>query len=187
MKTKKIIKVSLVLVLGLFLISYNGIAQNTKLSRQEKKEVRKAEMNANYNILDSLFNARSFVLEADFLQDKLGDMMPVNSSLNFIRVNGSDGVLQTGSYSGQGYNGVGGVTASGTIGSWKIDRNPKKMTYTVYFNLQTQIGQYDVIMIVNSDNNATATITSTTPGRLSWVGHLKTVNNSRVFKGQNTI
>jgi hypothetical protein len=187
MKTKKIIKGSLILVLGLFLISFNSNAQNTKLSRQEKKEMRKAEMTANYYILDSLFNVQSFVLEADYLQDRFGVRIPVNSNLNFIRVNGSDGVLQTGSYSGFGYNGVGGVTASGTIGLWKIDKNPKKMIYTVYFSLQTQIGHYDVILTVNSDNNANATITGLTPGRLTWVGHLETVNNSRVFKGQDTV
>lgn len=174
-------------MLGLFLLSSGLNAQNTKLSRQEKKEIRKAQLDQNFYILDSLLNVRSFVLEADYLQDGFGRRVPVTSTLNFIKVNADEGVLQTGTYAGMGYNGVGGVTASGTIGSWKVTSDPRKLTYTLYFNIQTNIGHYDVFLTVNADNNATATITGLGPGKLTWDGHLETVNNSRVFKGQDTI
>jgi hypothetical protein len=42
-------------------------------------------------------------------------------------------------------------------------------------------------MNVSSDNYATATITGLGPGNLTWQGHIATVGNSRIFKGQNTI
>lgn len=187
MKTMKMNMVSLFWILGFFWISLNSNSQDVKLSRQERKEVRKAQMAANFYILDSLLNAKSFVLEADYLQNKYGDRVPVVSSLNFIKVDESNGVLQTGSNSGMGYNNVGGVTAEGTIGAWKIYKDFKKLSYTLQFSLLTNIGHYDISMTVTSDNHASATITGLWPGSLTWEGHLKTVNNSRVFKGQDTI
>ncbi len=187
MKTIKAISVSLLWVLGLFLLTVSSNAQEVKLSRQELKEARKAQLAANFNILDSLLKAKSFVLEADFLQNQYGDRIVVTPVLNFIKVNNDDGILQTGNNLGLGFNGVGGVTAEGSIGGWKIFKDPKKMTYNVQFSLLTQIGNYDVTMMVTADNIATATITGLGPGRLTWDGHLATVDNSRVFKGRNTI
>lgn len=187
MKTMKTNMVSLFLVIGFFGISVNGNSQNIKLSRQEKKEARKAELAANFTILDSLLNARSFVLEADYLRDYYGEVMPVLSTLNFIRVNDKTGVLQTGSNFRFGYNGVGGVTAEGNIESWEIFKNFKNFSYTIRFSLSTNIGHYDVLLNVNADNHASATITGLGSGQLTWDGHLETLDNSRVFKGQNII
>lgn len=187
MKTLKMNFVSLFWMAGLSWISLNGASQEIKLSRQERKEVEKAQMAANFYILDSLFNERRFVLEADNLQNQYGERVYVVPSLNFIRVDGSVGVLQTGSDWGLGYNGVGGVTAEGGIGAWKVDRDAKRMTYRIQFSLLTNIGHYDVSMIVMANGNASATISGTTRGKLTWDGHLETLNNSRVFKGQNTI
>ena len=187
MKTIKLNMAGLFLVLGLLLISSYSNAQDLKLTRKERKEVRKAQMNANFHILDSLLNARSFVLEADFLQDKYGMRVPVISNVNFIRVDQFKSVLQTGTGTGFGYNGVGGVTAEGKINSWNIHKNAKELSYTLRVTVMTQIGTYDVLMTVNSENNASAIVTGLWPGKLTWVGHLYTLNNSRVFKGQNTI
>jgi hypothetical protein len=124
---------------------------------------------------------------ADFLQNYYGERVNVVPSLNFIKVSGSTGILQTGSNNSMGYNGVGGVTAEGTIGKWEVQKNMRNLTHTLHFNLMTNIGIYDVFMDVSVNNNATATITGLGPGKLTWEGHLETLDNSRVFKGQNTI
>ena len=108
------------------------------------------------------------------------------SSLNFVRVD-SQRVLQTGSNTGMGYNGVGGVTAEGTIGDYKITRDTKNLSCTVSFNLITNLGSFNIFMSVSAGNNARATISGTTSGRLTWDGHLVNLDNSRAFKGMNTI
>jgi hypothetical protein len=188
MKTMKLnVRLSLFLVLGFLGISINGFSQNQKLSRQERKEARNAQSAANYYVLDTLLNSKTFVLEADFLQNKYGDRIPVSSNINFIKVNNTDGVLQTGSNFGVGYNGVGGVTAEGSIGSWEITKNPKRLYYSVHFTMLTNIGTYDIFMTVNSANQAEATITGLGPGKLTWEGHLEMNYNSRVFKGQESL
>jgi len=144
-------------------------------------------MASNFSILDSLLNTKNFVLEADYLQNGYGVRIPVISDLNFIQVDESNGILQTGSNFRIGYNGVGGVTAVGKIGSWKINKDFKRLSYSLRFSLLTNLGYYDIFMTVTSDNHASATITGLGRGRLTWEGHLETVNNSRVFKGQDTI
>lgn len=179
---------SLFWIAGLSWITLSSASQDIKLSRQERKEVEKAQMAANFYILDSLFRERRFVLEAGNLENQYGERVYVVSNLNFIKVDKSVGVLQTGSdWSGRGYNGVGGVTAEGNIGTWKVDRDAKRLVYRVQFSLLTNIGYYDVFMTVMADGRASATISGTGRGKLTWDGHLETINNSRVFKGQNTI
>lgn len=176
----------LLLITGFILLSLYSNSQDVKLSRQERKEVRSAQMTANFYNLDTILNSKSFVLEADFLQNDDGERIAVNSSLNFIKVDVLNGILQTGSYSGSGYNGVGGVTAEGKIDSWKINRDLKRLSYSLSFSILTNIGHYDVFMRVTADNHASSTITGLGHGKLTWDGHLEALNNSRVFKGQET-
>jgi hypothetical protein len=118
-----------------------------------------------------LLTEKSFVLEA------------VTPNVNFIKVNSTIGVLQTGFNSSMGLNGVGGVTTEGKILSWKIHKNFKNLSYNLQFSISTTLGFYDVSMFVTSDNYAIATITGLAPGRLIYQGHLEIVDNSRVFKG----
>jgi len=185
MKTMKLYIGSLFLVVaGLCGLTSYSFSQDAKLTRQERKDIKNAQLMANYYALDSVLNARAFVLEADYLQNRYGEKILVSSNLNFIKVVESNGVLQTGSYSGFGYNGVGGVTAEGKIQSWKIYKNPKKLSYTVHFSIQSSIGHYDILMNVSANTRASATITGLGPGNLTWEGHLVTLYNSRVFKGQ---
>lgn len=186
MKTTKLYRIGLICMTGLILLTANGFSQDMKLSRQDKKEARKAMLAENYRILDSLLTDRKFVLEADFLQNQIGDRVPVASRINFIKINGDRGVLQTGNDLRVGYNGVGGVTAEGIVSAYKISRDKKSLSYKVSFNLQTKLGTYTVFMTVTSENRALATISGSRSGKLTWDGHLLTIDNSKVFKGMET-
>jgi len=189
-KLMKIIKfktVSLFWIMGLLCISLNINSQERKLTRQELKEVRKAQLEANYRAIDSLLNAKSFVLVADYLQNRYGDRIIVTPTLNFIKLNTNNGILQTGSNWSMGSNNVGGVTAEGSIGKYELFRDPKRLNFTLQFSLLTNLGFYDVQMIVSADASARATITGMGRGKLTWEGRLETIENSRVFKGQNSI
>jgi hypothetical protein len=166
--------------------SFNSYSQRADVSRKDIKEFRKAQLAANYVILDSLITSRNFVLQANYLENKYGDRVNVAPNLNFIQVNGPTGVLQTGLVSGMGFNGVGGVTAEGNLASWEILKNAKKLTLNVQFSLVTNIGNYDISMFVTPDNVASATIRGLGPGSLTWKGHLVAPGSSRVFKGRDT-
>jgi hypothetical protein len=186
MRTMKLYLISLILLTGLLGISIYSYSQDVKPDKKSRKEARQAKMTTNYYVLDSLLHSMRFVLEADFLQGKYGDRVSVPSTLNFIRVDGPKGVLQTGSDTRQGYNGVGGVTAEGDIESYKITNDKKNLSTSVTFSLLSNLGTFDIFLSVSADNNANATISGTTSGKLTWVGHLVTLDNSRSFKGYNT-
>ena len=178
---------NLILVIGFCLISYSGYSQNIKLSRRDQKEAKKAQNYAMFQLLDTLLDSKAFVLEADFLEDQYGNRVNVTSVLNFIRVDSDKAVLQTGSNIYLGYNGVGGITAEGNVNNWEVNKNVKNLSYFLRFSVSTNIGFYDVSMFVTSGNYARATITGLTPGQLIYTGHLKTLFESSVFKGRNTI
>jgi hypothetical protein len=186
MKNLKTRQTSVYLASIFLCITLIGNSQDAKLTRQEKKAVKETQMAINYYVMDSVITSKGFVLEADLLRNQNGDNIVVTPSLNFIKVDKTAGILQTGSNTAIGYNGVGGVTAEGSLGRWEVSRNPKKLSFTVQFSLLTNIGNYDVLMTVTAANQATATITGSGAGKLTWQGHLRALNNTRVFKGQNT-
>jgi len=178
--------VSFFFIIGILGISFDSNSQDFKPDKHERKELKKAQATANFNILDSILVSRRFVLEADYLQNKIGDMISVSPTLNFVKADYSKGILQTGSDLLTGYNGAGGVTTEGNISEWKIYRDFKSLNHRVSFNLVSSLGIFNIDMRVSSDNTASATISSTYSGRLTWKGHLVPINKSRIFKGMET-
>jgi hypothetical protein len=183
MKKLTLNRVGVVLTIGLCLIATNSYGSGSRLTRKERKEARRAELLTNFRILDTLLQNKTFVINADYLENGYGDRVVVPDLLNFIKVDSKNAVLQTGSNYGMGYNGVGGVTAEGTIDHWEVTRNLKSLSYYVSFTVVTNIGIYDVFLDVSSDTNARATITGLTRGKLIYDGHLETIGNSSIFKG----
>jgi hypothetical protein len=176
----------LLFVFGFSLIPYNSKAQDVKLSRQEKKDLEKVALFANFQAIDTLLERKTYVIEADFLRDQYGNQVPVTSVLNFILVNSSRVVLQTGSNYSAGNNGVGGITAEGNIQNYKVVKDPKNLSYNVSFSVMTNVGIFDVFMTIGADTNARATITGLSRGHLTWDGRFQNLYDSRVFKGQET-
>lgn len=177
-------------MLGIPQMGYSQeFSQDKKLTKKEKKEARKAGLYANFKAIDTLLQKRTFVLEAEFLQGRYGQEIPVSANINFIKVQSPGVVLQTGStsYAGSGANGVGGVTAEGTINNYKITSDEKRLNHTVFFSTTTQIGTYDILLRISADASATATITGMTRGSLTYRGNLVAPYNSRVFKGRNSL
>ena len=174
---KRVIKNTgkVLLTLVFLSVSVLGNAQEKSMDKRIKKEKRKAELKANYAALDSMLENRSFVLEAYYLANKYGNFrIPVSPNVNFIRVNSQKGVLQTGVNSDLGYNGVGGVTAEGNISGWKIEKDSKRLSHFLRFNIHTAIGTYDIALSVTADNHARAVISGLGPGQLIYEGQLET-------------
>ena len=183
MKKLNSITVNLLLAISFCLISFNGQSQEVRLNKEQKRDVRNAELGFNYRIIDSLLFNRSFVLKADYLENQYGDREYVPPTLNFIRVDSSHAVIQTGANTNLGYNGVGGVTAEGRILNYKLASNAKSLRFNLRFSVITNIGTYDVSMDISSDNNVRATISGLTRDKLIYNGHLEDGTGSRVYKG----
>lgn len=177
----------LFLATGLLFLGVAGYSQEAQLTRQEQKEARKMQQYYNFQVLDTILTSRRFVLEAYDLDNGYGNRRQVMSNINFIMLDSTKAVLQTGSDARLGYNGVGGVTAEGQISGLKITKNSKNLSYYLKFTVSTNIGFYDVSMNISSNSIARATITGLTMGKLIYDGKIETLNNSRVYKGQRTL
>jgi hypothetical protein len=178
---------SMFLTIGLFLISLNGNSQDVKLSRIEKKAAHRDKEFYNFQVVDSMLVNKSFVIKADFLENQYGDRIPVSSKINFVMMNSVKAVLQTGSLSGSGTNGVGGTTAEGRVSGLQITKDIKNLNHSLRFSVNTNNGIYDVFVTINSDRLARATITGLTRGKLVYDGRIETLYDSGVFKGQERI
>ena len=187
MKTSSYKIESLIMGIGLLLISVAGNSQDNKLSKEDKKIAKRDKDYYNFQVVDSMVKNKSFVLEADYLENQYGIKRPVQSLLNFIELDSTNAVLQTGSNLSQGFNDVGGVTAEGSISGLKIYKNAKNLTFFLRFTVMTNIGIYDVAMTIYSNKYARAEITGLSRGKLVYDGHILNLWESKAYKGRNTI
>lgn len=187
MKTLNLKLERVILLLGLIFISCSSYSQDVKPSRQEQKAAKRDRQYYNFQVLDTMIQNKNFILEADYLENEFGTRRQVQSNVNFIKIDSTEAVLQTGNTTGMGFNGVGGATAQGTIQGLKIDKNLKNLSFFLRFTVVTDIGIYDVAMTVNSDRYARATISGLSRGKLVYVGRIQNSDNSGFYKGHSTI
>jgi len=161
-------------------------AQSKKEAKKSRKEAEKVMLTANFYAQDTIINLREFVLEANYLQGRRGELISVSSNINFVKVLGEKGTLQTGANTAYGFNGLGGVTTEGTISNYKVSKNAKSLTHRVSFDMISSIGVFNIDMNIMANNTASATITSTSSMRVTWKGELVALFNTNIFKGQDT-
>ena len=186
MKTLAILFLACASVLGA------SAQDDMKLSKSELKKLQKEQKKAEQaaleeemkGLVDAMITYQQFVLEADYLSDKYGTRIPVQSNINFIIADSLEGVLQFGSAMTIGYNGVGGSTINGKINNYKYQTiGKKKDSYSVSFSFNSSLGTYDITLMVTSNGNADATVRGNWSGSLSYHGRLVPISLSRIYKG----
>ncbi|MCU0410037.1 MAG: DUF4251 domain-containing protein [Bacteroidales bacterium] len=174
------------------LIPLAGMAQyDEPLTKEEKKALKKKEKEQFEKMLiantSESIKARYFVLKADQIRGRGGDLINVNSSINFVAVEGEEAYVQMGSESGLGYNGVGGITVKGKITSFKVKQEGKHGTYNIVMNTLSSSGNLTIMMNVNvTGENASAVVSSTWGGRVEFNGNLVPLQGSKIHKGSET-
>jgi hypothetical protein len=160
--------------------------EQKQLEKELKKEQKAEEAARKAEIVNVMVHYQRFVLEANTLRDKRGTSLQVSSNLNFIASDSISGVIQVGSNTYIGSNGVGGVTVEGSISDYKYSLNEKSGSYNISYYLRTPVGSYDVRITAYSDGRADADVSSTTwGGRLRYSGFLVPPAMSRVYKGSS--
>jgi len=180
------------LILGL---SMPSIAQESKASKQDRKEQRQyekekrkeeqaLEKELKKEMTKKMVELQRFVLEADQLSDKYGQRVQVSPTINFIMIDSLQGTIQLGSAFNVGYNGVGGTTVDGRITKYLVNKTGrKKDSYSIQLIFMSAIGTYDINLLVGSGGSASATIRGNWSGQLNYHGQLIPLGMSRVYKG----
>lgn len=159
--------------------------EQKKLAKEEQKAQKAREQEQIKSVIKYILEQKRFVLEADYLADGKGNRIPVSSNLNFIAVDSTEGVIQIGTLSGAGWNGVGGITTEGKITKYdlKVSQGKKSTSYNLMLVIMTSLGIFDVSFYISESGSADATVRSTTRGQLRYSGNIVPVNQSRVYKG----
>jgi len=158
--------------------------EQRKLLKEEKQRQEAKEAERYAKLVEHMVKSATFVLEADMLFDRYGNTRNVQSDINFISADSTEGVLQIGSNAYLGMNGVGGVTIEGSVGDYEYSYSKKRETYTVNYNVRSPAGSYDVFMTVQPSGRADARVSGNfSSGSLRYSGKLVHPAESFVYKG----
>jgi hypothetical protein len=180
------------IILGLVI---QASAQDNNLTKKEvrqmerikKKEAAEKQALVDKQITSEIIKNQRYLLLVDQISNQYGDRLNVNSTINFILVDSSRAVLQTGNdWNMYGANGVGGVTVEGRVSSYELKKSDKKENYTITFNISSAIGSYSVNLRVGSSGYSTARVSSITRGGyINFHGRLLPPSNKKIFKGSS--
>jgi hypothetical protein len=171
-----------ILIVVLMLVSNRFYAQNNTGNEQRKAE-KAARIEKEYRATEKMIDSASFVLRADYLENQIGFRKIVQPTLNFIEVDSSQVVIQTGNNQGIGYNGVGGLTVKGNIVSWNVQKDLKHKTFVIRMGISSSLGYYDVFMNVNAAGRTTARLSGTSKGELIFDGNINPLDESITYQG----
>lgn len=158
--------------------------EKRQLEKELKQEQQAAEAAQKAEVVYAMVLYQRFVLEVNTLKDKRGNTLQVSSNINFISADSLTGVIQVGSNTYIGRNGVGGVTVDGHVTEYKYSKHEKSGSYNISYYLRTPAGSYDVQITAYPDYRADAIVRSTTWGdQLRYSGYLVPIGISRVYKG----
>lgn len=170
------------LIVSASLLFAQGKDESSELTKKEKRE---AEIEKHFQLTKQMLENKDFVLESDFLQDRYGYRVPVVSTINFVAVDSTEAIIQIGSNSRVGPNGVGGITARGPVTKWELTVNEKNKTFTLRINVMTAIGIYDLFFSIGASGQGTAMLTGLRSGRLTFDGNLVPWSESSIYVGRS--
>lgn len=171
-----------ILLAVMLLMSNTFYAQDIKRNKETKAE-KASRFEAEYRTTEGMIDSASFVLRADYLSNLSGFRRIVEPTLNFIEVDSSQAIIQTGNNFGIGYNGVGGLTLRGKIVSWKVTKNDASKSFMISMGISSSLGYYDVFMNISADGRSTARLSGTTRGDLIFEGLMGPLNETRTYQG----
>jgi hypothetical protein len=184
---KKIAFITIIILLGGMVHAQDtgtlSPREQRKLLKEEKKRIEKEEAARYAKLVEQMVTEPAFVLEADMLHDRYGQSVQVQSTINFLKVDSTHGVVQVGSPRYLGQNGVGGVTLEGPVSRYEVEKNEKRGTYYISYGLRGTLGNYDVTISVSSNGRADARVSGNFSGSLRYSGRLVHPANSHVYKG----
>lgn len=160
--------------------------QDAKALKELQKRIEAQQDSIAYGNAVKALDSLDFVLEADKIIFKYGDMAYVQSNTNFISLSDDKAVVQVAPFNGGGPNGVGGITLDGRASNIKMVTD-KKGTITYSMNIQgAAISAIVTITLPKGSNNATVVIDPTfNSNRITLSGRLLPKSKSRVFKGSS--
>jgi hypothetical protein len=161
--------------------------ENRGESKAAKKEREKTEQGQRFRQARQLILDTSFVVPAETVQFKDGGMMtPVQNTINFLKMDGDEAVLQIGSDFARsaGLNSLGGITLKGKIQNLKIKDKEDKNRLYLRFTLSGLIGTAQISLSLTGSEKAMIDVDGMFSGRaFSIRGPVQTIKGTNIFEG----
>jgi hypothetical protein len=192
MKNKMIMKMLqgmlLILIAALWLYPTSLNAQQQKKeTKAEKKERQKSEQTQLYLRARQAIMDSSFVVRAESLQFRDGvTYLPVQSSINFLKVTGQEAVMQIGSdfLRTRSPNNLGGITLKGRMINVKFKENSKKQELFMTFTLTGAIGTARISLSLSGNDQAKIDVDGMYSGRaFIMIGSVKLPQEAKIYEG----
>ena len=180
------ILVAFAAVFGLMstLSSCATLTPEQKVAKAAQKELEARQNAAEHARVVEAFKNLDFVLEADRLIFKYGDIAHVSSSINFISVIDGMATVQLGSYRGMGANGVGGITVEGKASDVKFKSNKNGVEELSMHVNGTGISAIVTITLYGDTNQANAVVQpNLNSNKITLSGIIRPAAESTVYKG----
>lgn len=163
----------------------NARQEDRKLTRQERKELQDSLDMAFFREAKKAIDNKDFVLEADKVIFKYGQMAYVTSNTNFVALKGDKAVVQIAfNIPVSGPNGLGGVTVQGTASDIKTTTD-KKGNVSLSMNVMG-VGisaQVNISMPYGTNEADVDILPNFNSDHLTLTGRLLPMEKANVFQG----
>jgi len=157
------------------------LAQDKGSSKKQQEEM---EMRKNKDAILKLVDARSFVIKADMIQDRYLNNYQVNSTINFVKIDSNEAVIQFGFDQVAGWNGVGGLTVDGRIQNYKVKGRSGMDPVSITADISSPgEGFLTLFLTIFNDGMAHATVTGSFGSRITFFGECQSLNGARIYQG----
>jgi uncharacterized protein DUF4251 len=179
-------QIMFIMITCLFFSSlYAQTEEKKKLTKQEKKELKEAERKAAKEEIIKIVQERKWAVEMVKLYAKDGTPFALDSDINFISVNGDEVIVQLSFGQIDGWNGIGGITLTGTISKYEINEG-KKDKSPVQVRIRAiggALGTVNIDLSIPTGTETTAYVTDNTGGNPRLNGYFMPLDQSRIYKG----
>jgi hypothetical protein len=166
-------------------------AQETSPDSLTRKEIRKKHKvekqllrQKQYEEMSDLLENRSFVLEADYIQNQYLNHASVSALINFVMVDSATMIGQLGFLGWTGSNGAGGGTGKGEIMTYKLSKHDKAKSFSLEMGVDMRGGRVNIFMDIDASGTAKADVVFTIYGHLIYDGRIVPLKDSKVFIGR---
>lgn len=171
----------------LFMVSQaQDKSDKTKLSRKERKELKRKEAEKEKQRLLEFARDSTWVIETHTVFDRYHNSYIMNPTINFVSVIDDEATVQLSFSNLPGWNGLGGITMDGSVDKYEVKPNKEGKPFTIEVRASgAALGAVDLFITVNSAANASCTLRGNFGERLTFTGKFVNAAESNVYKGSS--
>ncbi len=176
----------IIILISIFGLQVNAQETKTKRELKEEKKAQELEKRSTYRkIQEQWVDNKTYVLEAQQVYNKAGEMFQLSPSTNFVHINGDQAIVQL-SFNGLvGWNGVGGITIKGKISNYKVDYENKNKPIYIRMTIQGNKGFQDITLWLSNSGKGEAEVLDYKGSKIKFTGDVVSLDDSHVFIGNS--